>query len=67
MKAIINATILCPVNGLIKNGTVLFNGKIKSIGKNVEVPSGTKTIDAEGRYVVPGFIDAHTHQGLFDG
>ncbi len=67
MKAIINATILCPVNGLIKNGTVLFDGKIVAIGKNVEVPDGTKTIDAEGKYVVPGFIDAHTHQGLFDG
>lgn len=67
MKAIINATILCPVNGLIKNGTVLFNGKIKAIGKNVEIPSGTKTIDADGKYVLPGFIDAHTHQGLFDG
>ena len=67
MKAIINATIFCPVNGLIKNGTVLFNGKIKEIGKNVEIPSGTKTIDAKGKFVVPGFIDAHTHQGLFDG
>lgn len=67
MKAIINATILCPVNGLIKNGTVLFNGKIKAIGKNIEIPSGTKTIDVGGKFVVPGFIDAHTHQGLFDG
>ncbi|MHA2158417.1 MAG: amidohydrolase [Candidatus Thorarchaeota archaeon] len=67
MKAIINATILCPVNGLIKNGTILFNGKIKEVGKNISVPSGTKTIDAKGRYVVPGMIDAHTHQGLFDG
>jgi len=46
---------------------VLFDGKIVAIGKNVEVPDGTKTIDAEGKYVVPGFIDAHTHQGLFDG
>ena len=67
MKAIINATILCPVNGLIKSGTILFNGKIKEVGKNVAVPSGTKTIDAAGKYVVPGMIDAHTHQGLFDG
>ena len=56
MKAIINATILCPVNGLIKNGTILFNGKIKEVGKNISVPSGTKTIDAKGRYVVPGMI-----------
>jgi imidazolonepropionase-like amidohydrolase len=67
VKAIINATILCPVNGLIKNGTILFNSKIKEVGKNITIPSGTKTIDAEGNYVVPGMIDAHTHQGLFDG
>jgi len=67
MKAIINATILCPVNGLIKNGTILYNGKIKAIGKDLEVPSGSKIIDAEGKYAVTGFIDAHTHQGLFDG
>ena len=67
MKAIINATILCPVNGLIKNGTILFNGKIVAIGKDVEIPSKTSIVDAEDKYVVPGFIDAHTHQGLFDG
>ncbi|MHA1135737.1 MAG: amidohydrolase [Candidatus Thorarchaeota archaeon] len=67
MKAIINATIFCPVNGLIKGGTILYDKKIKEIGKTVTIPKGTKTIDAEGKFVVPGFIDAHTHQGLFDG
>ena len=67
MKAIINATILCPVNGLIKGGMILFDSKIKEVGKTVEIPKGTKTIDADGKFVVPGFIDAHTHQGLFDG
>jgi imidazolonepropionase-like amidohydrolase len=67
MKAIIKATILCPVNDFIKNGTILFNSKIKAVGKNIDIPSGTKIIDAEGKYIVPGFIDAHTHQGLFDG
>lgn len=67
MKAIINATILCPVNGFIKNGTILFNGKIKSIGKDIEIPSKTKIIDAKEKFIVPGFIDAHTHQGVFDG
>lgn len=67
MKGIINATILCPVNGLIKNGTILFNSKIKEVGKNITIPKGVKTIDAEEKYVVPGMIDAHTHQGLFDG
>ena len=67
MKAIINATIFCPVNGLVKGGTILFDRKIKEVGKIVTIPKGTKTIDAKGKFVVPGFIDAHCHQGLFDG
>jgi len=67
MKAIVNATILCPVNGTIDSGTLLFDDKIRSVGTSVEISKGTKIIDAKGKYVVPGFIDAHTHQGLFDG
>ncbi|MHA2270221.1 MAG: amidohydrolase [Candidatus Hodarchaeales archaeon] len=68
MKAIINATILCPVQGIIEKGTILLdNGKIQSIGTNIVIPEGTTIIDATNKYVLPGFIDAHTHQGLFDG
>jgi len=67
VKAIINATILCPVNGLIKNQTIVFDKQIRAIGIAVDIPKNAKIIDANGKYVVPGFIDAHTHQGLFDG
>ncbi len=68
VKAIINATILCPVNGQIENGSVVFdNGRITAVGSDVKVPDGAEVIDAKGQYVLPGFIDAHTHQGLFDG
>lgn len=68
MKAIVNATILCPVKGLVEGGAILFDErKIHSVGKNVKVPKDAEVIDAQGKYVVPGFIDAHAHQGLFDG
>ena len=68
MIAITNGTILCPINGLIEGGTVLIDGsKIKSVGKNVKIPKGAEIIDASGKFILPGFIDAHTHQGLFDG
>ncbi len=43
------------------------NGKIVGVGKFNE--SATRTIDAEGRVVAPGFIDHHTHydpQALYD-
>lgn len=34
---------------------------ITSIGTHLEVPEGTHTIDASGKYVFPGFIDPHVH------
>lgn len=34
---------------------------IAAIGRNLEVPAGTETIDATGKWVFPGFIDPHTH------
>src|ERR1700726_1122125 len=34
---------------------------ITRIGKNLEVPPGTETIDATGKFVFPGFIDPHVH------
>ncbi len=66
-KCIKNGTILCPTNGLIEKGIVIFDqGVIKAIGKDISI-EGAEIIDADGKYVLPGFIDAHTHQGLFDG
>ncbi|MHA1905050.1 MAG: amidohydrolase, partial [Candidatus Thorarchaeota archaeon] len=68
MKAIINATILCPVNGLIEKGIIIFEeNQIRNVGKSVKIPSDAEIIDAESKYVVPGFIEAHSHHGLFDG
>ena len=68
MKAIINGRILCPNQGLIENGSIMFDDKkIHSIGTDLSFPEGTEIIDAQNKYVLPGFIDAHSHQGLFEG
>ena len=46
-------------------GDVLIeNGKIKEIGTGLTAPEGATVIDAAGRIVAPGFIDAHCHIGL---
>jgi imidazolonepropionase-like amidohydrolase len=37
------------------------SGKIKSMGKDLKVPSGVKAVDAAGDTLLPGLIDAHTH------
>lgn len=36
-------------------------GKIKSVGKNLKVPSNARAIEAEGYTLLPGLIDAHAH------
>lgn len=65
MLAIINATIYPVDKEVIKKGTVLVdNGKIVEVGPNVSVPEDAQVIDAGGKMVFPGFIDAHSHLGL---
>jgi imidazolonepropionase len=51
---------------IIANGGLLVrDGKIEHVGTTGEieslVDSGCKVVDAGGRVVLPGFVDAHTH------
>lgn len=52
--------------GFIKKDIEFNNGKIEKIGKNLLNKSNDNEFDAEGMYVMPGFIDAHSHIGLFN-
>ena len=51
--------------GIIPNGSMLVaNGRIAAVGKLVEIEPGAndaEVVDAGGRLVTPGFVDAHTH------
>ena len=49
--------------GVIERGNVLVqSGKIVSVTvKSMEPPAGCEVIDARGRVLMPGFVDAHTH------
>lgn len=57
-----NANIITPFNVFREADILIENGKIKTIG-TVLTCSGCKSIDAEKRYVTPGFIDLHLHGG----
>lgn len=65
MLAVINARLETVANGIIEHGQMLVeNGKITAIGTNLEIPSHAKIIDAGGRTVTPGIIEAHAHIGI---
>lgn len=60
-----NATVLTITQGILEDADVLVeNGLIKNIGKNLTGPSSLKSIDAKGKFLMPGIIDAHSHIAL---
>ncbi|MCC5909253.1 MAG: amidohydrolase [Clostridiaceae bacterium] len=62
----------------IKNGTIftgknfkkasifIKDGKITDVGVNIIAPGECKVVEAEGKMVMPGFIDAHCHLGMIE-
>jgi imidazolonepropionase-like amidohydrolase len=66
MIAIVNGSVWTITNGKLENGTILVDGgKIVALGQNIEIPAEAQVIDASGKIVMPGLIDAHCHVGLF--
>jgi imidazolonepropionase-like amidohydrolase len=58
-----------PVEGdPIDDGTVLVvDGKIAAVaGPGFKAPPGADVVDAAGKWVLPGFIDAHAHLGVYE-
>lgn len=65
--------MICIRNGNVHNAIIpeafmadilIADGKIKEIGRNLAVPEGTEVIDASGKEIYPGFVEAHGHIGL---
>jgi imidazolonepropionase-like amidohydrolase len=65
--AIVGGRVL-PITGEpVDGGTVLIvAGKIVAAGRDVAVPDEARVIDAEGGWVLPGFVEAHGHVGVHE-
>jgi imidazolonepropionase-like amidohydrolase len=52
---------------VIENGSILIDdSKIIEVGEDLVAPLDAETIDVEGKMVLPGFIDAHCHIGMWE-
>jgi imidazolonepropionase-like amidohydrolase len=65
VTAIQGATIITGTGSpVIRNGTIVVDGgRISAIGarNDVKVPNNAQVIDARGKWIIPGLIDAHVH------
>jgi len=66
--AIVGATVATMKGDeVIQNATIVVDGnRIAAIGPagNVAIPTDARIIDAKGKTIVPGFIDAHWHGSM---
>lgn len=66
--AITGARIHTMAGDTIENGTVVVQGgKIVAVGANVAVPADAERIAANGRVIMPGIVDTHSHIGQVAG
>ena len=62
--AIKNAHIYPVTKKEIPSGVLLVKGKkIIAVGADVSIPSGARVIDAQGKYIIPGIVESHSHMG----
>jgi imidazolonepropionase-like amidohydrolase len=70
LVALVGATIIDGTGAPPRAGTVLVReGRIACVGE-CAVPGGARVVDAAGRYIIPGLVDAHVHYsqtGWVDG
>ncbi|MBZ6496911.1 dihydroorotase [Natrinema longum] len=60
---VVNARVVTP-DGTINGGVAANDGVIVGVGTESNLPEADREIDAEGNYLIPGFIDPHVHWGL---
>jgi imidazolonepropionase-like amidohydrolase len=60
-----NGQIITVSGGTIDGGDILIQGtKIVKVAKGIAPPAGAEVIDLNGRWVMPGIIDSHSHIAL---
>ncbi len=61
---ITNGTLVTE-DGLLEADVAAENGQIAAIGRSGSL-EGDEVVDADGKHVLPGAIDPHTHHGIYN-
>jgi imidazolonepropionase-like amidohydrolase len=69
--AIVGGTLIDGNGGPpVPNATVIIRGsRIAAVGPSATtaVPRGARVIEASGKYILPGFVDANVHVSIYSG
>lgn len=66
MLAITNGKVYTMAGAVHDPGTVLIDGpRIVAAGAEVAIPAGAEIVDASGKVVMPGFVESHSHVGIW--
>jgi dihydroorotase-like cyclic amidohydrolase len=63
--AVVNGTLVIPFVGAIRGDVAARDGRIAVIADQISSSDADQVIDAQGKLVFPGAVDAHFHIGIY--
>ena len=62
---VLNGQVVLPGRGLTRADLALKDGRIAMVGEDIAPGEADEVIDARGKLVLPGAVDAHFHLGIY--
>lgn len=66
--ALVGGTVMTAAGHVFEDGVlVMEDGRIRAVGprSTTSIPTEAIVVDVTGRFVTPGFIDTHSHMGVY--
>lgn len=65
--AVLGGRVVTGTGTVFERGDVLIvDGVVAAVGESLAIPPEAERLDASGHWVLPGFVDVHTHLGVHE-